>query len=143
MTRIQFFHGAADRAQTAVAWLTAAHGRGARVIVYAPDAAQAEHLDRLLWTHPSTGFLPHCGADSPLAGDTPILIDRTLDNASGDEYLLNLSDDVPPGFARFRDMVEIVSRDEAVVRAARERFRFFRDRGYELANRDISRGFEE
>ncbi len=71
------------------------------------------------------------------------MIDRTLDNAGGDEYLLNLSDDVPPGFARFRNMVEIVSRDEAVVRAARERFRFFRDRGYELANRDISRGFEE
>ncbi|MBL8487541.1 MAG: DNA polymerase III subunit chi [Rhodocyclaceae bacterium] len=141
MTRIQFFHGAPDRAQAAASWLAAAHARGDRVIVYVPDAARADQLDRLLWTHPPTGFLPHCRAGEPLAEETPVIIDRTLEAACRDECLLNLSDELPPGFARFREVVEIVSREEPVVRAARERFRFFRDRGYELANEDISQGF--
>lgn len=143
MTRVQFFHGAPDRTRAAAAWIAACHRRGGSVLVYAPDPATAQHLDRLLWAHPPTGFLPHCSAGSALAAETPIVIDSTLAFPAHDRCLLNLSDEVPPGFARFEDLVEIVSTEEPIVRAARERFRFFRDRGYELSNCDVSGGFDQ
>ena len=34
----------------------------------------ATKLDRLMWTWPATGFLPHCAAHDALAAETPVLI---------------------------------------------------------------------
>jgi len=134
MTKIFFYHGAQDRLQAAAAWLAQAHARRQAVLVYAPDAALADKLDRLLWTNPATAFLPHCRADAPLAGETPLLIAASLDTLPQEECLLNLSDEVPPGFSRFSQLVEIVSNAEADRLPARTRFKFYRDRGYAMEN---------
>ena len=53
--------------------------------------------------------------------------------------LLNLSNDLPPGFSRFEDLVEVVSEDDAVRLPARERVKFYRDRGYEIQFRDLAK----
>ena len=112
MTRVLFCHAAADRLQAAAAWLwqAATPGGAAGAVIYAPDGRLAERLDQMLWTNPATGFLPHCRARSPLAAETPILIAGTaeeLDQIAQDGVLLNLSDDLPPGFGRFAQLVEI------------------------------------
>ncbi|HUW39347.1 MAG TPA: DNA polymerase III subunit chi [Rhodocyclaceae bacterium] len=132
MTKIFFYHGARDRLQAAAAWLAQAYARRQAVLVYAPDAAVADRLDRLLWTTPATAFLPHCRADAPLAGETPLLIAASLDTLPQEERLLNLSDEVPPGFSRFSEVVEIVSDNGEDRLPARTRFKFYRDRGYDL-----------
>ena len=132
MTKVFFYHGAKDRLQAAAAWLQQAYLKRQAVLVYAPDAAIAERLDRLLWTTPATGFLPHCRADAPLAAQTPLLITGSLDTLPQEERLLNLSNDVPPGFSRFSELVEIVSGAEEDRLPARDRFKFYRDRGYDL-----------
>jgi len=146
MTKVLFCHGAQDRVQGAAAWLAlnAAPGRsrsatGATVVVYAPDRELAERLDRLLWTHPATGFLPHCRADSRLAGETPVLIAASLDETPQHQCLLNLSNELPPTFSRFEDLVEIVSVDDAVRLPARDRVKFYRDRGYDIRFRDLQK----
>jgi DNA polymerase-3 subunit chi len=90
---------------------------------------------------PATAFLPHCAADAALAAETPVLIARRIEEVAQDACLLNLSDDVPPGFSRFEELVEIVSTDDAVRLPARERFRFYRERGYALENRNFADGF--
>jgi DNA polymerase-3 subunit chi len=54
-----------------------------------------------------------------------------------DERLLNLADEVPPGFARFQTLVEIVSNEDSVRIPARERFKFYRERGYEIRSKDL------
>ena len=46
--------------------------------------------------------------------------------------LINLHAAPPPFFSRFERLAEIVGADEADAAAARERFRFYRERGYEL-----------
>ncbi len=137
MTKVFFYHGASDRLQAAAAWLQQAQLKRQAVLVYAPDAAIAEKLDRLLWTTPATGFLPHCRADSPLAARTPVLIAARLDSLPQEERLLNLSNDVPPGFSRFSELVEIVSGAEEDRLPARDRFRFYRDRGYDMESRKL------
>ena len=138
MTRIIFLHSARDRIHAVAAWLRQSNSQGMRVVVYAPNGGDCERLDRLLWTHPPTGFTPHCHANSVIATETPIVLASALDQPIHDECLLNLSDEIPPGFGRFQQMVEIVSTDDSDRLPGRERFRFYRERGYPLDARDIS-----
>lgn len=138
MTTVEFLHGAADRVQSAARWLQQAWGRRESVLVYAPDPEIAARLDRVLWTQPALSFLPHCASTSPLAAETPILLADRLDDPPHDGCLLNLSNTLPSSFSRFQHLVEIVSTDDADRLPARERFKFYRDRGYAIESRDIS-----
>lgn len=140
MTQITFLHGARDRLEAVVAWLARAGREGKPVLVYVPLAEQGNTLDRLLWTQPATGFAAHCRAGDTLAAETPIVLAADLDHPLHDECLLNLSDEVPPGFSRFQQLIEIVSADDNDKLPGRERFRFYRERGYPLEARDISEG---
>ena len=117
----------------AKAW--AQHG-SVRVLT-AGDAATAE-LDRLLWLSPATGFLPHCRLASPLAAQTPILVDHAADHEGPAAVLINLHPSPPPFFSRFERLVEIVGRDDDDAATGRERYRFYRERGYELRTHDLS-----
>lgn len=140
MTRIEFLHDAPDRLTAAAEWLRRASGRRQAVVVYVPDRRQAEVLDRLLWTQPATGFIAHCDAASSLASETPIVLTDNLDATPHDRCLLNLADALAPGFARFEDVVEIVSTSDADRLPARERFKFYRERGYAIEARSIAQG---
>lgn len=140
MTEISFLHGVRDRLQAVATWLGQASSDGRKVLVYAPLGDQRDQLDRLLWTHPATGFVPHCMDGNKLAAETPIVLAAKLDNPPHDGCLLNLSDEVPPGFSRFQELIEIVSVDDTDRLPGRERFRFYKERGYPLEARDISQG---
>ena len=141
MTRIHFYSNADDRLQAACAWLASAWHERKPVVVFAPETEMAERLDRMLWMQPATGFLPHCTANAALAAETPVLIARQLEEVTRDDCLLNLSDEIPPGFSRFEELVEIVSTDDSVRLPGRERFRFYRERGYALENHNVADGF--
>lgn len=140
MTRISFLHGAPDRIQSAAHWLQQAWSKRQAVLVYVPDAEQATRLDRMLWTQPALSFLPHCRQDAAVASETPILLTDRLDAPPHEGCVLNLSNELAPTFSRFEHLVEIVSIDDADRLPARERFKFYRDRGYAIENRDISGG---
>jgi DNA polymerase-3 subunit chi len=137
VTRVLFLHGANDRLAAAARWLGAAAAGKRSVLVYVPDADAAERLDRLLWTIGPTGFVPHARASSPLAAESPIVIAGDVAAVPLDEVLLNLADEVPPGFSRFEELVEVVSGEDAVRLPARERFKYYRERGYDLESRDV------
>jgi DNA polymerase-3 subunit chi len=138
LTQVFFYHGAADRIAAACALLGGAYAKKKPMLVFAPDQRVAESLDRMLWTHPALSFVPHCRQDSPLAGETPILITDNLDSLPQDERLMNLSRDIPPGFSRFESLIEVVGQDEADRSAARERVAFYKERGYEVRYFDLS-----
>lgn len=144
MTHITFLHSAADRIQSAAQWLQQAweerQSVPVSVLVYVPDADLATRLDRILWTQPALSFLPHCRIDSPLATETPILLADQLDGPDLGNCLLNLGNTLPATFSRFEHLVEIVSNDDADRLPARERFKFYRERGYAIDSRDISGG---
>lgn len=140
MTQISFLHGAHDRLQAIAQWLGIASSQGRRVLVYAPTGERSEQLSRLLWMHPANSFIPHCLANDKLAAETPIILAASLEHPLHDECLLNLSDEIPPGFSRFQQLVEVVSTEESVRLPGRERFRYYRERGYPLEAQDISGG---
>ena len=138
MTQVFFYHNAADRIAAAVALIGKAFAQKKTLLIYAPDAEVAGTLDRQLWMHPPTGFIPHVRGDSVLAGETPVLITDTLDSLPQDERLINLSAEVPPGFSRFTSVIEVVGQNEQERLAGRERVKFYKDRGYEIKYFDLS-----
>lgn len=139
MTQIDFYTRVAQKLQTACALCAKAVARNLRVMVLTPDAETTDRLDRMLWTHPATGFLPHVRARHRLASQTPVIVDHDMQGFDGEELLLNLRIDTPEAFSRFQRLIEIVSVEESDVVAARNRYRFYRDRGYDIRSHDLSR----
>ncbi len=140
MTGIDFYHGAGDKVQTACRLIGELYAEGRRVLVYAPEGSLAAQVERQLWSHPATGFVPHCRIGTALAAETPIVIGDSLDDADHHDVLVNLDGELPPAFSRFERLVEIVGTDEADRLPARERFKFYRDRGYAIAAHDLKGG---
>jgi DNA polymerase-3 subunit chi len=104
---------------------------GEPIIVLAEPARLAA-FDEQLWTFSPLDFVPHCMAGSPLAKDTPVVLAANLDDAPHHRILINLGQSVPVQFARFERLIEVVGDDEEELAAGRQRFRFYRDRGYAL-----------
>ena len=101
MTQIDFYTQVEDKLQTACRLTAKARSRGLRVTLFCPDRDIAARLDRMLWSVPATGFLPHCRPDEPLAKVTPVLIDISGENPLHDEVLINLHSEWPASFSRF------------------------------------------
>lgn len=138
MTNIDFYFNAAERLQVACRLAAKAMAEGQRMLVYAPDADVAARIDRLMWSWPATGFVPHCPVDDPLAPDTPVLIARGEDTPAQCTLLLNLSDECPPHFASFERLFELIGLDEVEREAGRSRYKLYRSRGYPIANHDLA-----
>lgn len=141
MTRIDFYFNANDRIQMACKITAKAYRQKLGVFVCVADGESAKLVDRLLWSDDPTGFIPHCGGTHSLAMHTPVLIAMTTEQSSHDDVLINLTDRPPEAFSRFRRLVEIVSLDASDRNSARERFRFYKDRGYEIFHHDLSARF--
>ncbi len=138
MTSIDFYFNAADRLQVACRLAGKAVAQGRSLVVYAPEGDTASRIDKLLWTWPATGFVPHCALHDPLAPDTPVLIAADAGTPQRCDVLLNLSADCPPHFERFERLLEVVGADEAERAAGRERYRFYKSRGYAIGNHDLA-----
>lgn len=148
MTRIDFYFNAPDKLGTAAKLARKAYAKKNRLLIYTRDAAQLDALDRLLWVLPPTGFVPHCRAGHKLAGQTAILLssDAGFDPGSMPRHdvLMNLDSERPAQFSRYERLLEIVSRDDQDDRKrARERLRFYRDRGYAIGTVDLDTLREE
>jgi DNA polymerase III subunit chi len=107
-----------------------AFGLGHRVFVHAGSEGAAREVDELMWTFRDRSFLPHClAADDPA---TPIHVGSGAEPAPGFHLLINLADDVPDFVSRFERVAEVVDGGGEQKRLGRERFRFYKDRGYPL-----------
>ena len=138
MTQIDFYTHVGNKLNVACRLAAKAYAQGLRVAVLCPDAATAQQFDRMLWSASPLAFVPHCSASHPLAARTPIVVDHEGITPPHDEVLLNLRDDWPPVFSRFQRLIEIVSQGDADRASARARFKFYRDRGYEIRSHDLS-----
>jgi len=138
MTQIDFYAQAGDKLQTACKLVAKARSLGLRVTVFCPDRDMASRLDKLLWTASATGFIPHCRPDDRLAPVTPVLIDTDGKAEGHDEVLINLHSEWPASFSRFQRLAEIVGTEDEDRAAARNRYRFYRDRGYSIRTHDLA-----
>ena len=140
MTRIDFYFNAPDKLGVAAKLAQKAYASKARLLIFTRDARALDDLDKRLWVLPATGFLPHCRAGDPAAGETPVLLTADAEASPHHDVLLNLDDERPANFSRFERLLEVVSRDDEEDRArARARFKFYKDRGYEIKSNDLAK----
>lgn len=125
-----------DRLGYACRLLRKACARQVRVVVGGPPAELAR-LDALLWEFDPASFVPHVRLDAngqvaERLAHTPIWLVDDLARAPHHEVLVNLGDEVLPGFESFDKLIEIVPDDEALKPAARRRWKLYAERGYAL-----------
>jgi len=139
MSRVVFLHEAADRLRAAATWLNAQPVPGSGITVFVPDFDDALRLDRLLWEQSPTGFMAHCNSDSPLCGETPIVLFKNAPARWLDPVVLNLSNEVPPQLEEIEQLVEVVGQDLATRTAGRKRYRTYQEAGFVIEARNIEK----
>ena len=139
MTRVDFHFNAPDKLQYACRLVRKIRRAGQRVVVFGDPLTIAE-FDRLLWTFSQLDFIPHVMAGDPLADRTPVILCTEAADTPHVDNLVNLSPSTPPFFSRFERLFELVSTDDRDRALARERWRFYRDRGYPLAGHELAPG---
>ena len=139
MTKVDFYTGSSDKLRTACQLSHKAMQNGVRTVISIPDVNTRDELDKLLWHYPATAFMPHCHCDTEAATLTPVILnDGNERKFPHHELLISLHEECAPFFSRFERVIEIVSSDAEDSRRGRERYRFYKDRGYELRHFDLS-----
>jgi DNA polymerase-3 subunit chi len=139
MTRVDFYFNADDKVDVARKLAAKVYQSGKRALLYATDARVAGELDAAIWTRDKLSFVPHVRCGHPLSKETPILIGTDADQLASPDVLVNLEAERPPFFGRFERLIELVGRDETDREAARQRYRFYKERGYEINNVDLDK----
>jgi len=137
VTKVDFYTGSSDKLRTACQLSHKAMQNGLRVLLHTPDEATTESLDKLLWHYPATAFIPHCRSGEDGANDMPVVLGHQDGIFPHSELLISLHTVCLPFFSRFERAIEIVGVDEEDARLGRERYKFYKDRGYEMRHFDL------
>jgi DNA polymerase-3 subunit chi len=139
VTRVDFYvleAGGDARARFACRLTEKVYRLGHRVVVHTDGEAAARRLDELLWTWRDGSFVPHrvwdAGVSEDDAAATPVFVAAGEDCGLEADVLINLGASVPGFFSRFERVVEIVDGDAESRNLSRQRFAFYRDRGYPM-----------
>lgn len=139
MTKIDFYTGSKDKLRTACQLSHKAMQSGVRVMFSTPDSSTSHALDKLLWEFPANAFIPHCLSNAAEAETMPVVINHDGEKFPDHELLISLHTQTVNFFSRFERVIEIVSTDEEDSHLGRERFKFYKDRGYEMRHFDLSK----
>ncbi len=139
MTQIDFYVlpdvDLTARARFACRLASKAFRNGTAVMVHHEDRGAAEDLDELLWRYPEQRFLPHGLLGTDAAREAPVKL-CWEDPGSYDGVLINLTHEIPGFFARFDRVAEIVVAENRST--GRERYKFYRDRGFPLLHHELN-----
>ncbi len=115
-----------------------AHASDQPCLVLVADMTQAEALDDLLWSFEPTAFIPHqiAGQDGTEDdAEVPVLIVPPGVTTAMRPLLLNLRQEAAEG--EFERVLEVVPADESARHGSRQRWKAYRQRGFELNKYDM------
>jgi len=111
--------------------------QGHQVFINTASDTQLQQLDDLLWTFRAGSFVPHAVYSEGAADQPPVVLGHAAEPADSHDVLVNMATDVPSWFGRFDRVAELVSGDDTQRNGARQRYRFYQDRGYTLKSHHI------
>jgi len=116
-----------------------AYRLGHRVYIHTASAEQTSQLDELLWTFQQNSFVPHevyrdGGDDRP-----PVQLGHNSEPDASHAVLINLAPEVPLFFSRFERVAELVNGEETIRQQSRQRYSFYKERGYPLRTHEINK----
>ena len=143
MTNISFHFNVADTLHYVCRLVKKAWQQEIPVLVVgAPE--WLEELDGVLWSFSDTDFIPHAfvGDEADEVSDDKVNVwlstsdqIKTLAQMHSG-FLIHCSETQPAGFERFDRLIEIVPQAPSSVAAARERWKYYKQRGYPLTHHD-------
>jgi len=143
MTRVDFYvleaQARGDRYTLACRLAEKAWQQGHRVYLHTRSENESRHLDKLLWTYREDSFLPHGLFGEADAASNPILVGNDPGADEEHDVLINLATEVPAFFSRFERVAETLDQNPQIRAAGRDRYRFYRDRGYSPDTHKIKR----
>ncbi|MDP2152781.1 MAG: DNA polymerase III subunit chi [Methylotenera sp.] len=138
MTRVEFFFNVPDKMAKVADICSRAVVKGRKLTIFTQDDAMSMRIQDRLWQHSATSFLPSAFPGSTEQHDVSIVLDKDGAQLLQDDILINLKVEHPPFFSRFKYLVELVGVDEEDRASARARYKFYRDRGYQIKSTDES-----
>ena len=140
MPRVDFYvlpeNSSAERCACTIA--NKAWQQGHSVYIHTSSREAAATMDDLLWTFNDISFLPHVVTESD---DTPaerVVIGWQHQAPGNYEVLVNLTTEIPSSAERFARIMEIVAGDNRQRDHARNRYRGYRERGFDLHNHTLA-----
>ena len=118
------------------------------VFINTANEKDAHNLNQLLWTFSPGSFIPHALIDkNPVSPPLePVIVGLNLEQTNNDstyqaknnwDLMINLSPNVPAFFSRYLRVIEVVDSDSTRKLEGRDRYRFYKDRGYTLKHHKI------
>jgi DNA polymerase III subunit chi len=142
MTQVDFYFNAADLYQVTQRLIAKAlKAKPNATVVVAGDAVALQAFDAHLWGFDVTSFVPHVFSSDALASKTSVLLTTGNEELPHSHYglMVNLGVTVPEHFARFERLIELVASDEDSKIKGRERFMFYKQRGYPMSHLDLAK----
>ncbi len=139
MTEIAFHVNAPDKLAYTCRLLRKAWRSGAQVAVVAAPPV-LHQLDAALWTVSAVDFVPHClaPASPTVLQFSPIVLLEDARQSPHQMVLVNLGDQVAPGFERFDRVIEVADSASPDVQSARQRWKHYASRGYVMTHLDVA-----
>lgn len=141
MTRVDFYilpeQAARNERQILCSLTDKAWKQGHRVYIHVAHAESCNELDELLWTFRDVSFVPHGQLGQVDPEQTPVLIGHEDPPEELHDIMINMTDSLPLFFGRFDRLIEIVDPSSERRQKARERYRFYKERGYTLNTHNL------
>jgi len=147
MTRIDFYiieDGSEQATEIFICRLTEkAWSQNNTVYIHTMDNSHATKYDDLLWNFNEVSFIPHqiVQSETEQSQAKNVLIGHQTPDEIPIIYhdvLINLHHETPSFFSQFERVAEIITTDETSRIKGRERYQFYRDRGYALETHKLS-----
>ncbi|MDI9335848.1 MAG: DNA polymerase III subunit chi [Gammaproteobacteria bacterium] len=143
MCEIEFHFNVQDKKPYLYQLLLRAYQKHFRYAVVTRES-DLHALDTFLWTYQATEFLPHCIYTSSIAQlkHSPIVLFSTncssISCFTDIPYLIQDTEEPWTCFSSFEKVMEIVSTEEQDKYHAREKWKYYKQKGYPMVAIDLS-----
>jgi len=133
LTHIEFIFNVVDKTKLAIVLTEHLIKRNRSVLIYFEDQSAIDDFSLSLLEKEL--FMPHLIEENTFLNKLS-LTESKLDLM--DDTLINFTSKEIQGFSRYLKMYELVSHDDEDKKSARERYRFYKDCGYQIDSMDVS-----
>ena len=110
-----------------------------KIYIHSSSEAESGQISKSLWYQRKESFLAHdiINNNGESTG-SPIEI-GSRENTHNYDVMINLADEVPSFVGRFDRVVELVSDNQQIKAKARQRYTYYRERGYPIKTHDLAK----
>jgi len=136
MTEVAFYTNVLDETRLIGKLLCKANNVGRKLHISVRNEQHGEKVMKDLYGAEPTSFFGISSSSHNAHELTSAVISHTSDYGHND-VIINLTSEIPDNFSAFKRVIEIVGRDEENISAARDRYRWYKDRGYAIATHKL------